>query len=366
MVYIYLAICGAMIIFNIVSAILTKASDKKLYTMDKGFNEYITNELRNFEKNGEVNEENKAYLVKKLNRISNMRAFDLVLDGENLKNPELVKNYLNKLDTVFIELTIRYSQKESMKGAFLAYILTKYNVLQGKPYYPMMDMLYSLLIDQSIYCRENALQAIYSTGDTISVLRALKILDNSNRTHHPKLITDGLVNFQGNVEELNNSLWEALDRFTLPMQITILNYFRFSTGNYCEKFFDLMTDESRNPEIRFTCIRYFGRYRYDMAFPYLLKFADCTSDLRIEYSIIASTALATYPFPESIERLKANLYSSNWYVRFNSSMSLEKYGLTYLDLIDVIQGHDRYASEILRYRFDVRDMIEEERRAGTV
>ena len=34
----------------------------------------------------------------------------------------------------------------------------------------------------------------------------------------------------------------------------------------------------------------------------------------------------------------------------------EQLGFGYLDLIDVIEGSDRYASEILRYRFDVREL----------
>lgn len=54
----------------------------------------------------------------------------------------------------------------------------------------------------------------------------------------------------------------------------------------------------------------------------------------------------------------------NWYIRFNASKSLEQLGFGYRDLIDVIEGHDRYASEILRYRFDVREL--EERKEDAV
>ena len=43
---------------------------------------------------------------------------------------------------------------------------------------------------------------------------------------------------------------------------------------------------------------------------------------------------------------------------------LEQLGFGYRDLIDVIAGHDRYASEILRYRFDVREL--EERKEDAV
>lgn len=72
-------------------------------------------------------------------------------------------------------------------------------------------------------------------------------------------------------------------------------------------------------------------------------------------------ALALYPGEQTVKTLKKNLGNRNWYIRYNSSASLEKLGMTYLDLIDIIEGNDRYASEILRYRFDIRNVIEEER-----
>ena len=68
-----------------------------------------------------------------------------------------------------------------------------------------------------------------------------------------------------------------------------------------------------------------------------------------------------FPSKQSKKTLKKNLGNRNWYIRYNSSASLEKLGMTYLDLIDIIEGSDRYASEILRYRFDIRNVIEEER-----
>ena len=46
------------------------------------------------------------------------------------------------------------------------------------------------------------------------------------------------------------------------------------------------------------------------------------------------------------------------FLRFNAAKSLEQLGFGYRDLIHVIEGHDRYAAEILRYRFDVRELEE--------
>lgn len=366
MIYVYLAICIGMILFNIVSAVLSRSRDKRISETNKRFNDRIRNELAFLEQNRNIHISHKKYLSKKLKRIGNMRSFDMMLESEYTEDPELVQQYLHSLNGVFVSLTISYCKKEAMEAAFFPYIIKKYRILQGRPFNSIMDMLYSLLTEPSIYCRENAMQAIYTTGDTDCVLKALKIVDNPNRFYHDKLITDGLMNFDGSFSKLNTALWEAFEDFSVQMQLALLNYFRFSHGDHCERILQLMTDKNRDDEIKFACIRYFGKYRFDKAYPYLLQYADCRNDARWEYCAIASSALSTYPCEKTTERLKANLYHRNWYIRFNSSQALEKMGLTYIDLIDIVEGNDRYASEILRYRFDVRDMIEEERRVSTV
>lgn len=366
MIYVYLAICVGMILFNIVSAVLSRSRDKRISKMNKRFNEQILNELAYLEQSGNIHDSHKKYLSKKLKRIGHMRSFDIMLEGEYTENPVLVQKYLHSLNGVFVSLTISYCKKEAMEAAFFPYIIKKYRILQGHSFDSMTDMLYSLLIEPSIYCRENAMQAIYTTGDADCVLKALKIVDNPHRFYHDKLITDGLMHFDGSFFKLNTALWEAFEDFSVQMQLALLNYFRFSPGDHCERILKLMTDKNRDDEIRFACIRYFGKYRFDEAYPYLLEYAECRNDARWEYCAIASSALSTYPCQQTIERLKANLYHCNWYIRFNSSQALEKMGLTYMDLIDIVEGNDRYASEILRYRFDIRDMIDEERRAVTV
>lgn len=362
MIYVYLAVCVGMIVFNVVSAVLARARDKKILKMSKNFNERVADELQYMELYGCIHKNHKKYLSKKLKSIGNMRSFDIMLESKYAEDPDTVQKYLHELNSVFIALTISYCKKDSIEAAFLPYIVRKYRILQGRPFHAMLDMMYLLLTEPSIYCRENAMQAIYTTGDSSSVIKALKIIDNPNRFYHSKLLTDGLMNFDGNIIKLNDALWEEFENFSPQMQLTILNYFRFSSGKHCERMLELMTDESRDDEIRFACIRYFGKYYFERAYPYLLQYSDCGTDLRWEYSAIASSALSIYPSEKTIERLKANLYHSNWYIRFNSSQALEKLGLTYIDLIDIVEGRDRYASEILRYRFDVRNMMDEERK----
>ena len=208
------------------------------------------------------------------------------------------------------------------------------------------------------------MQALYTSGDAQIIVRALRIIDASSLYYNPKLLADGLLNFNGDETQLAEALWAAFADFKVWMQVTILNYFRFSSGAHCERVLALLNDDARDDEVRFACLRYFGRYPYPPAYADLLRYAMPSENARWEYAAIASSVLASYPGAETAAVLKRNLYHPNWYIRFNASKSLEQLGFGYRDLIDVIEGHDRYASEILRYRFDVREL--EERKEDAV
>ncbi len=361
LIYVYLAICVGMIFFNITSALLARSREKQLLKASRGFEQRIQEELERCAELGEVSQSHMAYLARKLNHVGNMRAFDLCLEQIYETDPDRVRDYLHHISGVFVSLAIRYSKKDDIEAAYLPYIVKKYRMLAGRPFDAVLDLLYALLHEPSVYCRENAMQAIYSVGDPDCVVKALMLLDTQPNFYSEKLLTDGLLNFDGNRDALSEALWANFETFSLHMQLVVLNYFRFSSGAHCARMLPLMADESRNQEIHFSCIRYFGKYRYTPAYEQLLEYADCRRETRWEYAAIASSALSTYPCDQTVEILKANLHHPNWYIRFNASQSLVNMGLTYLDLIDIVEGKDRFASEILRYRFNLRDLIEEER-----
>ena len=215
----------------------------------------------------------------------------------------------------------------------------------------MVDSLLELVKEQNLYCRENALQALYSIGDADSVINALKILDKTGSFHHGKMITDGLLCFSGSVDELDGKLWEDFVEFSAVLKQAFLDYFRFSSGNHCEKMLQIMIDNRENQELRFSAIRYFAKYRYEPALKHLYAFAKEDSPVW-EYRAIAAFTLGNYPADETERLLKKLLCDRNWYVRYNAADSLERLGIRYEEMIDIFEGRDRYAAEMLRYRFD--------------
>lgn len=321
LIYVYLGICAGMILFNIVTALLSRRREHRSFCDGIRLELTVSQELDRLAETGAVSERHLRFMERRLRRVNGMPAFDAALERLCVRRPELTRSYLTALNGVMIALA-------------------------------------------EDYCRENAMQALYTAGDPAVLVRALRIIDASSLYYHSKLLSDGLLNYTGDTWELADALWEAFDAFQPWMQVTLLNYFRFSSGAYCEKIHALLNDGARDDEVRFSCLRYLGHYPYPPAYADLLRYATPSENARWEYAAIASSVLASYPGAETAAVLERNLYHPNWYIRFNASKSLEQLGFGYRDLIDVIEGHDRYASEILRYRFDVREL--EERKEDAV
>ena len=144
------------------------------------------------------------------------------------------------------------------------------------------------------------------------------------------------------------------------MQVNLLNYLRFADGGYCARVLEILQDPATHDEVRFCCIRYFGKYRYEPAYELLAEFAEHAEARRIEYSVVALMALRNYPCDRTVEILYRQIRHPNWYVRYNATESMEMLGVEYQDLVDIFDGGDRYAREMLQYQFDQRYILEKE------
>lgn len=364
LIYVYLGICAGMILFNIATALLSRRREHRSFRDGIRLELTVSRELDRLAETGAVSERHLRFMERRLRRVNGMAAFDTALERLCVRRPELTRSYLTALNGVTITLAEDYCRRDEIEAAYFPYIIKKYQLLGGADDAPLKEVLLKLLNEPSIYCRENAMQALYTSGDAQIIVRALRIIDASSLYYNTKLLADGLLNFNGDKTQLAEALWAAFEDFKVWMQVTILNYFRFSSGAHCERVLALLNDGARDDELRFSCLRYLGRYPYPPAYADLLRYATPSENARWEYAAIASSVLASYPGAETAAVLKRNLYHPNWYIRFNASKSLEQLGFGYRDLIDVIEGNDRYASEILRYRFDMHALEEKEKEAA--
>ncbi len=356
LIFAYLAVCASMIVFNIVCIFVFRHRDKKIDSSKIDFE----TEIKQCIDNKAVDSKHREFLMKKLKKVNNLTAFDKTLNDLYLDYPDQIIWYLEDISSVFVYLCLEYLKKNKIQSAYYPYIIRKYRIGSGKNISIITDTMLILVGDSSLYCRQNALEALSVIGDASSIVKALHIIDESGYYHHSKLISDALLDFSGNNIKLSDLLWSEFSKFSEKMQLSILDFFRFSSGEHVKRVFQLLTSKDTSDEIKYSCIRYLGKFHYDPAYPYLLDYAKDTDEVHWEYTAITAMSLAAYPCEQTKEVLKNLLHSSNWYVRYNASQSLETLGYTYTDLIDIFDGDDRYASEIMRYRLDQKKLKESE------
>lgn len=354
LIYAYLVICLAMILFNVISIFVFEHNDKELDIKKDKFTKVVEQQIAQ----GEVDEEHKNYIYKKLLKTSNLMGYEETLKNLYKENEEGVHKYLSQLIETFKELMFKYNKRENVQSAYFPYIISEYEIFKGLKDNEVNYLLIEQLKSPSIYNRENALCAIYSIGDEQNIFNALKVIDKNKYYHHQKLISDGLFKYCKDNIKLHKCLWNRREEFSIEVQIAILDYLRFSTDNLKEQMFELLSDEY-DSEINYCAIRYFGRYYYEPAYEKLIGFLESEDDTHWEYKAITATAIATYPSDRTTNALKECLKNPNWYVRYNASQTLKVMGMDYDDLRDIFEGDDRFAGDIMRYRIDQKKYVDQ-------
>lgn len=354
MIYVYMAVCTAMILFNCAVVMVNGRQRRQLERPNPRLCRRIARQFSRLREGKTVEQAHLWWLERRLRRLGNLRVFDMNVESLQKSSTAETAMYLDALHSVFLALSARYCGRDALKATYFAYVVRKYHLVHAKGSDGLLNRMLGLLSSPSVYARENALHVIYDLGDPERAVQALRILDEGHTFHHPKLIHDGLLAFAENREALLSALWRDFDRFSYEMQTTLVNYMRLSGGGCDEQIFALMTRPGQNDEVYFACMRYFGRFCYVHAYPILLEALRGGKDKRWELAAVAAAVLRSYPGERTVELLKEALHSSAWYVRVNAAESLEALGVSYADLASVFEGEDRYAREILQYRMDYR------------
>ena len=355
LIYAYLAICLAMILFNVVSIFVFEHNDKKLNINKDRFTKAVKQQIEK----EHVDEEHKNFIYKKLLKTSNLMGFEETLKNLYKVDEERVHKYLYELTDVFKKLMFKYSKKENTQSAYFPYIISEYEIFKGLRDEEVNHLLLEELKSPSIYNRENALCAIYSIGDEHNIFNALKAIDENKYYHHQKLISDGLFKYCKDNKKLHKCLWERKKEFSVEIEVAILDYLRFSTGDLKEEMMELFS-RKYDSEINYCAIRYFGRYYYEPAYERLIGYLESDDNTHWEYKAITATAIVTYPSDRTKKALKQCLRNYNWYVRYNASQTLKVLGAGYDELRDIFEGRDRFAGDIMRYRIDQKKYVDHE------
>lgn len=165
LIYIYLGMCAGMILFNIATALLSRRREHRSFRDGIRLELTVSRELDRLAETGAVSERHLRFMERRLRRVNGMAAFDAALERLCVRRPELTRSYLTALNGVTITLAEDYCRRDEIEAAYFPYIIRKYRLLDGKENEALKTVLLDLLHESSIYCRENAMQALYTAGD---------------------------------------------------------------------------------------------------------------------------------------------------------------------------------------------------------
>ena len=112
LIYTYLAICAGMIVFNIVTVVLSRHKRLRSFSASIRLELRIADEIDRLPAGGEVSPAHLRHIERKLRRADNMAAFDAAMERLCLRRPAAqVRAYLTALDGVFIAMAERYCRR---------------------------------------------------------------------------------------------------------------------------------------------------------------------------------------------------------------------------------------------------------------
>ncbi len=360
MIYIYGAVCASMILFNLVYNLLLTRSQPRMERRCRRIKASVEAQLQECRETGRIDPARLTLMRRRLRRVNNLIAFHRVLEEIFEARPEERADYLHQIQGVMLYLALVYRKRDDMQAAYFAYFLSRNMSLRQMPIDSLQDIMLDYIGKRNLYCRVNALTALYDFGTAERVAQALRIQDDGAVFLHEKILTEGLLSYRGDHDALIRILWSRLYTYSVHTRLAILNYIRFRSGGFCREMFSILQDGREDKELRLSAIRYFGKYVYPPALNPLLTFLADPSPENWEYATVAASSLANYSGDRVISALTEALHSGSWYVRSAASQSLERHHVDYSDLIDVVAGQDRYAREMITYRLESRKLRKQE------
>lgn len=211
----YFIVCVGIILFNCFTEIISRYRSCVLKRREQ---RYCEEYRQLFLENITENKKQEKRLVKELHSTSRLLTFSEALYKVENSMPEQFQQGIAPVSRLMEELIPVYKRKSDMEKACLAYVFAIFHMTKFQAKEIVFPFLFDLLGNKSLYCRENALRALYSSEDIHAVMQALTFLDaNEQLLPHEKILADGLLSFDKK-EELIPLLWEKMSEFHPRMQ----------------------------------------------------------------------------------------------------------------------------------------------------
>lgn len=346
----YFLVCSSVLLFNFWNLISGRLVQWRTERWKQYYQRWMEKEQGRYNQSS-LEEKDKmiSEIAKELSHINRLMA--LYLAVEEMKDED--KKKCMPIIARIVQRILPYYKKSTDRGqAYYSFLLAHFEVMKYAPSEAITAFLMGQIRSKkSLYNLENALRAVYSSGDVELVLNAVELLDGSGTISiHEKLLVDGMLTFS-RPDALILEFWKQFPHYSERMQKILLNYIRFASGKWGNRMLELLRTTSIL-ENQIACVRYFARYPEERFRNVLYEIAE-EDETEWELCAVCGSALASYAGEKTVRILKKMLCSPNWYVRYNAALSLRRLNVKQEELQDILEGSDRYAKEMLKYRFGI-------------
>lgn len=351
----FMAICLLMIAFDIAFVIFERARDARERALVDSLAERL---------GAGAGEDGDALagvaqdeLVSMCSGLAGMEALDRALEAASGGDARDAASIDRLVAGALDRAALADGARGDLERAFFAHLVRRWYRV-SPPGEAVVGCLRSDLLSASLYVRQNAFEALAEVASAAEVAGALRVLDARGGAHNPRLVTEALLASTVDAAELARELDAALEELGPLTAAAAINYLRMSGTGDARHLLAIMADEGADREVRLACIRYFMRRPHRDALQVLLGFCAIQDASMWEFVAVSAMALSAYPGEGTVRVLKGLLASSSWFVRYNAAKSLYDLGCTLEgELADVLAVGDRFACDMLRYRWQLEEQM---------
>ena len=171
-----MAICICLLLFNLVYFARDFFKRKRDPEMVR---KYMNKLCEMLETSGveKISQKEEKFWTRKLSKSSGLILFQQAVEELEAKGKqEDIEKWVRNNRDLFYKLSSAYMKKRGMEKALMAYIIEQHHLCGPGARDPFALQMEWLVSDHSIYCRENALYALYAGGQPEHVIKAYHIL----------------------------------------------------------------------------------------------------------------------------------------------------------------------------------------------
>lgn len=349
-VWVYLVVIMLIAVYDIYYFICERMVIRKRLKIQKKYRQIIEVEIKKLRKSTIASKQHLCFLKVEMKNVENLLIFEDVLHEFMQKDQQKFHAYCKSISTAFQDLAIYYRKKSSLQKAYFTHVLSQFpeliqNDKEDAIHYAMMYFI----LDESVYCRENAMLFFLLKRKEQLVVNSLKKISSRGLYYNPKLLADDLLKFNGDADRLAILLLQEFDKFRMSFQIAIVNHIRFLEKDVRKEMYQLFQNKKYHKEVRLAMMRYFAKYPYPSFLEDVLELLKDKKDEHFEYRLVGAFALASYDMKKSRSALIECLTDRNFHVRKNAAISLVRMRLTKEDLKAISELTDPYAIDMLKY-----------------